>query len=592
MILACVAMVAVFGVGMVAYINMQSINKNLETMYNQNFQSYQSLSRIRDGLRVSRIIAGDLILENDPTKFNEVVESIEGLTQTNNELITTFEELDNAPEQVQQFEALKTALDQYRELRTEAIDTAQGGDMERANVILLQEAQPVLEEAMGTIDTMTTNAREEMDAFHADSVEVFNDATIKIIIVAIVAILISALLSTLIVNSITTPIKALQAILKKVATGDLTAEIPTYYKQEFGNMFTDFRNMLDNLGGLLSNTKGTSSDIQHSFHSIEDGVVNMDASAKEIDSFIKVLAVDIENQVAGLEESSTAMDGIANGLQQIVDSSSSVAELALETSRHANDGSIVIEKSMVQMETINHMMDDITGVVNGLVKRVRTIDEALALITGIAEQTNLLALNASIEAARAGEQGKGFAVVADEVSKLAAQSKEAADDIRTLLQEIHTDTNAATESMKQGQTESKQGIEVIHQAEEAFQNIVERVSVMSEQIQEVSSTVEEMSAGTEEVNTSLADVVQTSEDISKQASEIVQKNNEEIQVIHKISDVVDGAKHYLEGLEVNLREFKVEIQRGDSKEAARRAPHPRFRQERIIEQNIQFGDFE
>ena len=61
------------------------------------------------------------------------------------------------------------------------------------------------------------------------------------------------------------------------------------------------------------------------------------------------------------------------------------------------------------------------------------IATVVSVIKGIADQTNLLALNAAIEAARAGEVGRGFSVVADEVRKLAENTRQATQQIQSML---------------------------------------------------------------------------------------------------------------------------------------------------------------
>ncbi len=58
-----------------------------------------------------------------------------------------------------------------------------------------------------------------------------------------------------------------------------------------------------------------------------------------------------------------------------------------------------------------------------------SIERITGLIDSLAAKVNMLAINATIEAARAGDAGRGFAVVANEVRALAAQTREAAEEI-------------------------------------------------------------------------------------------------------------------------------------------------------------------
>lgn len=84
--------------------------------------------------------------------------------------------------------------------------------------------------------------------------------------------------------------------------------------------------------------------------------------------------------------------------------------------------------------------------VQQLRQRVDQVKEVGSLLQGISDQTQLLGLNAAIEAAHAGEFGAGFGIVADEIRKLAMNSKESLDTIRSNLDEMITMINEVRNS--------------------------------------------------------------------------------------------------------------------------------------------------
>ncbi|MDF2568553.1 MAG: methyl-accepting chemotaxis sensory transducer [Sporomusa sp.] len=73
---------------------------------------------------------------------------------------------------------------------------------------------------------------------------------------------------------------------------------------------------------------------------------------------------------------------------------------------------------------------------------IRRTDGILKFVSEVADNSNLLGLNAAIEAARAGGHGRGFAVVADEIRKMAVNSSQSVNDIKTILQKIQSETQS------------------------------------------------------------------------------------------------------------------------------------------------------
>jgi methyl-accepting chemotaxis protein len=182
-------------------------------------------------------------------------------------------------------------------------------------------------------------------------------------------------------------------------------------------------------------------------------------------------------------------------------------------------------------------------------KIVNEISNMANQIAAIADQTNLLALNAAIEAARAGEQGKGFAVVAEEVRKLASDSTETVENIKSLTEQVQANIESliddANELLRYMNTDVsddyKKFLETALQYKkdaESFNDITGNAAQMGEQvlnaveevtrsISEVTSTINQsaeganqIAKGTEETSRSMMDINDASDKLAKMSEEL------------------------------------------------------------------------
>jgi methyl-accepting chemotaxis protein len=278
-----------------------------------------------------------------------------------------------------------------------------------------------------------------------------------IVTLGVALVLMGLVCSSLIGHSITRPLESLAGIMKRLAGGDTSAQIPaTDLRHEIGAMVRSvivFRdNMLerDRLSGMQAETNAAR---EQRGETIAAMIAQFRTSVEQALARLREQAERLERASSGLNEAADAVTAEARHAETRVGAASvnvttvasSIEELAAsigEIAAQASKSTDVASRAVAESKRTVNTMSELGSAAN-------RIGEVIGLIQAIAGQTNLLALNATIEAARAGEAGRGFAVVASEVKSLAAQTARATEDIAAQIGAIQSATADAAQAIEQ-----------------------------------------------------------------------------------------------------------------------------------------------
>ncbi|MFC1751219.1 methyl-accepting chemotaxis protein, partial [Pseudomonadota bacterium] len=236
-----------------------------------------------------------------------------------------------------------------------------------------------------------------------------------------------------------------------------------------------------------------------------------------------------QKEAEATHKQKSAIESIVSAIEQMTVSTENISEQSQETSLTAqNNARLAVEGTNVTKSAVSSMQEissSVEAAVNNVVllgERSSEISGIIDLIQDISGQTNLLALNAAIEAARAGEHGRGFSVVADEVRKLAISTHTATDQVRSLIQNFHSDMSASIDAIRSVNQYVHQGVEHVNQAGNNLEQIQHGANDTYETMRSIATAIHEQSLANHEIGQSIEKISQlasvTSDVINETAS--------------------------------------------------------------------------
>ncbi|BDU49443.1 methyl-accepting chemotaxis protein [Haliovirga abyssi] len=399
---------------------------------------------------------------------------------------------------------------------------------------------------MMAVGVKTENLNKAISVSEKNKKEVKSEIVKSLVIVAIFGILIGMIFIYIYSGTITKEIKKILDAVNKVSEGNLTLEVKTKRKDEIGDLADGINNMTKNLKLMVYQITDMSERIASSTEQISatseanrssmEGIVNISGEIKDKSN----------EEMLRIQEAVEFISQINAGIKDISKYSEKVTEKSNDSSELAIEGGKAVKDAVDSINEIKSTVEETSEIVKSLRTKTEVVDKVVTVITGIADQTNLLALNAAIEAARAGEVGKGFAVVANEVKKLASQSAEAAEEIRTIILGIQSEANNVSKSMKKGLEEVEKGVNISNKAGEALKSIIDSVYDTTEMVTEITASTQEQSASSEEALKTMEDIAAASEQTNAISESIAKEAEERLK---GVEEIVEGVNSILDGAE-------------------------------------------
>lgn len=520
---------------LVALISTVVIRSNIEKITKVWSPSLEYLQDLETMTAKYRIKQYQHLVESDAAVMNSCEEEIKKLESQIQDTDAKLEAIMSANSKAQKgqddYEVANAAWKKYRGASDEILQLSREGKQQEASKLMTGEVYEDYKSFSKKLTILCDKFQVELD----QAKTMANVCTVIIFIVIVAAGLAIAVVTTLIgkiiTNSITEPVKQIDAAVASLRKGELSnVEMLTYESEdEFGDTIRNLKEAMGILAdyvreisvevkaiaqGDLTRNGDDITDFLGDFSELKTSLLyilkRFNSTLTEISNLAEQVSSnssEVENASKSLADGATEQAGVIEELNATIDT---VVDMAEDTAKETQNASARVKASANKANEEKEKMNELLTEMEHITEISKEIGNIITDIEDIASQTNLLSLNASIEAARAGEAGKGFAVVADQIGKLAADSAKSAVNTRDLIDKTLVEIEKGNTITRTTADAFNQIITDMESFAELAENTMEKANSQAESLEQIGQGIEQLSgvvqgnAASSEENTAIS----------------------------------------------------------------------------------------
>ena len=520
---------------LVALISTVVIRSNIEKITKVWSPSLEYLQDLETMTAKYRIKQYQHLVESDAAVMNSCEEEITKLESQIQDTDAKLEAIMSANSKAQKgqddYEVANAAWEKYRGASDEILQLSREGKQQEASKLMTGEVYEDYKSFSKKLTILCGKFQVELD----QAKTMANVCTVIIFIVIVAAGLAIAVVTTMIgriiTNSITEPVKQIDAAVASLRKGELSnVEMLTYESEdEFGDTIRNLKEAMGILAdyvreisvevkaiaqGDLTRNGDDITDFLGDFSELKTSLVyilkRFNSTLTEISNLAEQVSSnssEVENASKSLADGATEQAGVIEELNATIDT---VVDMAEDTAKETQNASARVKASANKANEEKEKMNELLTEMEHITEISKEIGNIITDIEDIASQTNLLSLNASIEAARAGEAGKGFAVVADQIGKLAADSAKSAVNTRDLIDKTLVEIEKGNTITRTTADAFNQIITDMESFAELAENTMEKANSQAESLEQIGQGIEQLSgvvqgnAASSEENTAIS----------------------------------------------------------------------------------------
>ena len=520
---------------LVALISTVVIRSNIEKITKVWSPSLEYLQDLETMTAKYRIKQYQHLVESDAAVMNSCEEEIKKLESQIQDTDAKLEAIMSANSKAQKgrddYDAANAAWEKYRGASDEILQLSREGKQQEASKLMTGEVYEDYKSFSKKLTILRDKFQVELD----QAKTMANVCTVIIFIVIVAAGLAIAVVTTMIgkiiTNSITEPVKQIDAAVASLRKGELSnVEMLTYESEdEFGDTIRNLKEAMGILAdyvreisvevkaiaqGDLTRNGDDITDFLGDFSELKTSLLyilkRFNSTLTEISNLAEQVSSnssEVENASKSLADGATEQAGVIEELNATIDT---VVDMAEDTAKETQNASARVKASANKANEEKEKMNELLTEMEHITEISKEIGNIITDIEDIASQTNLLSLNASIEAARAGEAGKGFAVVADQIGKLAADSAKSAVNTRDLIDKTLVEIEKGNTITRTTADAFNQIITDMESFAELAENTMEKANSQAESLEQIGQGIEQLSgvvqgnAASSEENTAIS----------------------------------------------------------------------------------------